>query len=674
LDDAVLLGQDALLVNETPVELGSAPEDQIPLTAVPGRPPPASSAGAAATPVPSVATTPQPSAVAKPQPVVSVPAAVGGKKDEKSDKSTEAAKTDPAPSKAPAVSSAGANSSAASSPSKASTPQPKSTGPPPPSGYAPTKEKCGRLPSLVRSTAKGRQTVSQQERDYLRRRRTKASRALRQWLRGVQRDEGQRFRVPATAPTLALTVSGGGLRSMLVGAGVVQALDEDDSNGPVSGLYQAMSYHAGLSGGAWLLASIVGNGFDRISGVAKNPWATSLLENNTLILTDNLKLMPERKAIVANDVSAKARAGFRPTPADPWGRASGYVTLRGKDGGAYQRLSDVRKSEKFRDHDVPYPIITALGMEDINGKLCDAVPTEGDYATQYEFSPHEFGSWQKGVEGFIPTELLGTAGVDGKPKDDVCVKNFDNLGFVIGISSMRFNEDCGHAGAGLLLLPPLNEIMQPEYRADPDKVDARRQLYAPIPNPFKSYSASPKVSKYDELYLFDGGQCKFPFVTRIHSHGLKSKPKQPHLAADPARPPGRRHLRQRQLGRHGRRVDRRGQGPAVQLAQRHRAAAHVPHGQAVRPDQDALHPGRRHLHAPGARQAGQRLRLPRPQPDHHRLPSQRPVQRHDAGQPVHGQDGLQRHRAGGHDCVRAADRDAEQRRRLAAVSSLHHHP
>ena len=160
---------------------------------------------------------------------------------------------------------------------------------------------------------------------------------------------------------------------------------------------------------------------------------------------------------------------------------------------------------------MPYPIITALGLEDINGKICDAVPTEGDYATQYEFSPHEFGSWQKGVEGFIPTELLGTAGVNGKPKDNVCVKNFDNLGFVMGVSSARFNEDCGQGGVGLILLPPLNEILEPEFRADKTKNTeaGRRQLFAPIPNPFKSYAASPKVNKYDELYLFDGGQCEY---------------------------------------------------------------------------------------------------------------------------------------------------------------------
>ena len=205
---------------------------------------------------------------------------------------------------------------------------------------------------------------------------------------------------------------GGGLRSMLVGAGVVQALDGTDSKTAVSGLYQALSYHAGLSGGAWLLSSLAGSGFARVSDVAANPWARSLLENSTLIMTDNLNRAPAKRAQIVADVDAKGKAGFKPTPADVWGRASGAVALR--DGNVYERMSDLREATRFKAHEVPYPIITALGMEDITGKLCDAVPTEGDYATQYEFGPYEFGSWQKGVEGFVPTELLGTTGDGGK--------------------------------------------------------------------------------------------------------------------------------------------------------------------------------------------------------------------------------------------------------------------
>ena len=49
---------------------------------------------------------------------------------------------------------------------------------------------------------------------------------------------------------VALTTSGGGYRSMLSGAGVIQGFDERDSSVSTSGLYQALTYQAGLSGGS----------------------------------------------------------------------------------------------------------------------------------------------------------------------------------------------------------------------------------------------------------------------------------------------------------------------------------------------------------------------------------------------------------------------------------------
>jgi lysophospholipase len=57
----------------------------------------------------------------------------------------------------------------------------------------------------------------------------------------------------ADAEKLALTTSGGGLRSLLSGAGVVQGLDSRDSNVSTSGLYEALTYQTGLSGGSRML-------------------------------------------------------------------------------------------------------------------------------------------------------------------------------------------------------------------------------------------------------------------------------------------------------------------------------------------------------------------------------------------------------------------------------------
>jgi lysophospholipase len=61
----------------------------------------------------------------------------------------------------------------------------------------------------------------------------------------------------SSLPTLALAISGGGFRAHLIGAGITQALDERDSFSGVAGLWQAMMYQTALSGGSWMLASMV---------------------------------------------------------------------------------------------------------------------------------------------------------------------------------------------------------------------------------------------------------------------------------------------------------------------------------------------------------------------------------------------------------------------------------
>jgi len=128
--------------------------------------------------------------------------------------------------------------------------------------YAPTTAPCPSTP-LVRPAA----GLNANERDYVERRKAVAGKALRTWLGST----AEKFELTST-PSIALAISGGGYRSMLLGAGVVQALDGRDGNSSVAGLYQALTYQGGLSGGSWLLASIAANGNARISDVAKKIW------------------------------------------------------------------------------------------------------------------------------------------------------------------------------------------------------------------------------------------------------------------------------------------------------------------------------------------------------------------------------------------------------------------
>lgn len=205
--------------------------------------------------------------------------------------------------------------------------------------YAPTKEACP-AGDLVR-VANG---LSPKEKAYIDSRLPLARKALDSWLSST----GEKFTLDST-PSIALAVSGGGYRSMLLGAGVVQGLDSRDSKTPVSGLYQALTYQSGLSGGSWLLAALAGNGWETVSKISKELWETGLVTNSLFPLhTGSAPEAPHIKA----DMAAKAKAGFKVTVTEVWGRFVAWQTLRGKSTpGTAFTMSDVVKSDAFKKCD-----------------------------------------------------------------------------------------------------------------------------------------------------------------------------------------------------------------------------------------------------------------------------------------------------------------------------------
>ena len=137
--------------------------------------------------------------------------------------------------------------------------------------YAPQWSDCPTNPLVRPATG-----VSENEQLYVDKRKRLATAALRNWLEGVDTSFDT-----TKLPTLAMASSGGGYRSMLIGGGLVQALDKRGSSTPLSGLYQAFTYHAGLSGGAWLLSSLVGNSdAPTIDSVKKDLWYRALANNS----------------------------------------------------------------------------------------------------------------------------------------------------------------------------------------------------------------------------------------------------------------------------------------------------------------------------------------------------------------------------------------------------------
>lgn len=374
------------------------------------------------------------------------------------------------------------------------------------SAYAPRPETCPSTPLVRQATG-----ISDAESSYIADRYLKASQALQSWLESIDAGFGSsqggwgdwkgHSKGNGKAPVIALTTSGGGYRSMLTGGGVVKGFDgrEADKTG-VSGVYQALTYQAGLSGGSWLLSSIAGNDYPTISKIQASLWEpaiqSSLLVPEILVST---QASPIYSAVEA-DIDAKIAAGFEGSVVDPWGRVLSYGLLYGTDGGVEDTLSGIAELSNFTSYNAPFPIITARGVE-----VGECVPQRN--GTQYEFHPYEFGSWDAGVNAFVVSKYLGTSFSNGEPTGD-CITHYDQLGYVLGTSSDVFAAACSpipanktgdNSGTSLIenfaaLVAPAGQPGIPE-----------REIFGLYPNPFQNLPESTAVSGLSTLELVDGG-------------------------------------------------------------------------------------------------------------------------------------------------------------------------
>ncbi|KAB8360898.1 hypothetical protein FH972_024631 [Carpinus fangiana] len=359
------------------------------------------------------------------------------------------------------------------------------------SPYTPLTAQTCPAGNLIRQ-AKG---LAPKEAAYIQARNKLASASLAKWLQST----GAGFNTTGKMPTLAMSFSGGGLRAQLVGAGVRQAIDGRDSKLKIAGLYQAATYESGLSGGSWLLGSISGNDYPTVSHLRDSLWEQTIQDG--LLLPDNF-LALYSDLVITGDIADKQAAGFQTTIVDFWGRLQGYTFLPGKDGGVAHLFSEVASSANFTAHNVPFPIITALGVAE-DATMCEAVLN----STQFEITPYEFGSWDASVHAFTPTAYLGTTLTNGQPATrKACVTRYDNLAFIMGTSSNVFPAglcpliDAPSAANISAIAPPLASLL-----GDIHAVGAR-DVQALYPNPFyRLTGAAPRYAAARTLALADGG-------------------------------------------------------------------------------------------------------------------------------------------------------------------------
>ncbi|KAF5023425.1 hypothetical protein F66182_4525 [Fusarium sp. NRRL 66182] len=382
-----------------------------------------------------------------------------------------------------------------------------------PSGnYAPRVVDC---PS-TRPTIRLADELSDQERDWLRRRRNNTVDPLKDLLSraNISDFDAESYidRVrdnSSVLPNIAIAASGGGYRALMNGAGFISAADSrNNESGPISGLLQSSTYLAGLSGGGWLVGSLFANNFTTVPDLQRGRRDSAVWRFDRSIFVG-----PERSGInilntadywrdVYEAVSDKGQ-GWNTTLTDYWGRTLSYQLVNAPEGGPAYTFSSIAETSQFRDADTPFPILVADGRAP--GELVISLN-----ATVFEFNPFEFGTWDPTTFGFAPTRYIASNFTNGTvDSDGDCVRGFDQIGFVMGTSSSLFNQfllnNVSQVGAEndipSFVVTAIEGLLVGLSRDDED-------IAQYTPNPFFGWNRTGHSRNADtrQLTLVDGGE------------------------------------------------------------------------------------------------------------------------------------------------------------------------
>jgi len=312
-------------------------------------------------------------------------------------------------------------------------------------GYAPFKVTCprGDNATIVRIAGK----MGPEEKEWLKGRKGVVTNALRDFLGRMNlTDFDYNAFINDYTPTVGMAFSGGGYRAMLSGAGVISAFDsrtpDSTKPGALGGLLQGTTYLAGLSGGSWLVGTMVVNDFLSIPDIQNS---SVLWDLEYSILSPKGKPVDYYPSVFAQ-VDAKEDAGYDVTLTDLWSAMLARQFIDQPDGGPNVTFSSVATSRAFTSFQMPFPIIIADGRAP--GETLISLN-----ATVFEINPIEFGSHDPTVYAFTKTKLLGSDLENGKPESGGnCANGFDSAAFVMGTSSSLFNSL-------LLTIDPNGEVL-----------------------------------------------------------------------------------------------------------------------------------------------------------------------------------------------------------------------
>lgn len=324
-------------------------------------------------------------------------------------------------------------------------------------------------------------------------------------------------------PNIGIALSGGGYRALTNGAGSLKAFDNRTKNstvpGQLGGLLQASTYVAGLSGGSWLVGSVFINNFSTIDSLQTHDsgdvwqFSQSILEGpdgSSIQVIDSATYYHD----ITDAVDAKNDAGFQTSITDYWyvpfillllfssanrfrGRALAFQLIHAANGGVNFTWSSIALDPGFAQGNIPMPII-------VSDDRYQHTVIVGSNSTVYEFNPFEFGTWDPTIFGFAPTEFLGSNFSGGiLPEDQMCVRGYDNAGFIMGSSSTLFNEPfivANSSGMNAILKAPILAVLRDIGRDNDDVA-----IYGP--NAFFGYNnmSNPNYNS-STLSLVDGGE------------------------------------------------------------------------------------------------------------------------------------------------------------------------
>ncbi|EPY50805.1 lysophospholipase [Schizosaccharomyces cryophilus OY26] len=358
------------------------------------------------------------------------------------------------------------------------------------SKYAPYNVTCPN--DLLRDGSKG---ISDGEQSYLNKRIDSVNKLTREFVQNAGLNISVNDVITEKdGPRLGIAFSGGGFRAMLNGAGFFDAFDSRSQNSSkFTGLMQSSMYISGLSGGSWLVGSIAVNNFSNITYLKDNVWD---MEHSVFAPHSNPIKLGLYYNHLREEIDAKQDAGFDTSITDLWGRSLARKLVDAPRGGPGITWSSIRNQSWFENAEYPYPII----ISDSRREDEHIIP---ENSTIFEFTPYEFGSWDNGINAFIPMEYVGTHLNNGVPPNNQCVRGFDDAGFVMGSSATLFNEALLRLNSNSTLGHLAEDILQ--------HISENQNDIAPYPNPFQNYTAKNSTvannfKNYPTVDLVDGGE------------------------------------------------------------------------------------------------------------------------------------------------------------------------